>query len=70
MHVRSRSLDVLQLHPRNFLYQQNHADRERFQPLGTLPLQTSNYNRFATFRAMVALVVDFNEKLEAWHRGE
>ena len=69
LQVRSHSLDVLR-QPRNFLYSQNNADRERFRPLGTIQLQTSCYNRFPMFRELVSVVMDFNERLEGWHRGE
>jgi|JI6StandDraft_1071083.scaffolds.fasta_scaffold04985_17 hypothetical protein len=69
LEARSHSLDALQKQPRNFLHTMNAADREKFRPLGTLQLQTSCYNRFATFRELVALVLEFNQRLEGWLRG-
>lgn len=67
---RSNSLGTLERQPRNFLHSMNAADRERLHPLGTIHLQTSCYNRFSQFRELVAALLEFNDRLEKWHRDE
>jgi hypothetical protein len=53
----------------NFLYNLIRLDRQYLVPLGIIQLQSSCYNRFATYRELVAAIVDFNEKLEKWYQG-